>query len=64
MKAIIVSNHHITVWVSAKQLNTSHKTIENHIRRPGVVKKFDIWVPHESKEIHLTQRINICYTQF
>jgi len=23
-------------------------------------KKLDIWVPHELKEIHLTQRINIC----
>ena len=42
----------------AKQFNVLHTTIENHIRRIGLVKKLDIWIPHESKEIHLTQRIN------
>ncbi|XP_026674121.1 histone-lysine N-methyltransferase SETMAR-like [Ceratina calcarata] len=64
MKAIIESNHHITVREIAKQLNVSHTTIENHIRRLGLVKKIDIWVPHELKEIHLTQRINVCDTNF
>ena len=58
MKAIIESNHHITVREIAKQLNVSQTTIENHIRCLGLVKKLDIWVPHELKEIHLTQRIN------
>ena len=64
MKAIIESNRHITVREIAKQLNVSHATIENHIRRLGHVKKLDIWVPHKLKEIHLTQRINICDTNF
>ncbi|CAK9817932.1 Histone-lysine N-methyltransferase SETMAR [Anthophora plagiata] len=54
MKAIIESNRHITVREVAKQLNVSHTTIENHIRRVGLVKKLDIWVLHELKEIHLT----------
>jgi len=62
MKAIIESNSHITVRGIAKQLNVSHTTIENHIRRLGLVKELDIWVPHELKEIHLIQRINICDT--
>ena len=62
MKAIIASNRHITVREIAKRLNVSHTTIENHIRCLGLVKKLDIWVPHELKEIHLTQRINICDT--
>lgn len=62
MKAIIESNLHITVRESAKQLNVSLTTIENHIRRFGLVKKFDIWVPYELKEIHLTQQINNCDT--
>ena len=26
----------------------------------GYVKKLDLWVPHQLKEIHLTQRISIC----
>ena len=66
MKAIIESNRHITVREIAKQLNVSHTTIENNvqIRRLGLVKKLDIWVPHELKEIHPTQRINICDTHF
>ena len=64
MKAIIESNRHITVREITKQLNVSHTTIENHIRRLGFVKKFDIWVLHELKEIHPTQRINICDTHF
>ena len=57
MKVIIEFNRHITVREIAKQLNVSHTTIENHtcIRHLGLVKKLDIWVPHESKEIHPTQ---------
>ena len=58
MKAIIESNRHITVREFAKQLNVSHTTIENHIRRLGIDKIY-IWVPHESKGVNLTQRINI-----
>ncbi|EFN80916.1 Histone-lysine N-methyltransferase SETMAR, partial [Harpegnathos saltator] len=64
MKAIIESNRHIIVREIAKRLNVSHRTIENHIRRLELVKKLDIWVPYELKEIHLTQRINICDTHF
>ena len=64
MKAIIESIRHITVREIAKQLNVSHTTIENHMRRLQLVKKLDIWVPHELKEIHLTQHINICDTHF
>ena len=66
MKAIIESNGHITVREIAKQLNVSHTTIVNRtcIRRLELVKKLDIWVPHELKEILLTQRINICDTYF
>ena len=55
MKDIIETNRLITVRKIAKQFNVSHATIENHI---------DICVPYELKEIHLTQRINICYTHF
>ena len=30
------------------------------IQRLEVVKKLDIWIPHELKEIHLTNRKNAC----
>ncbi|XP_076230535.1 histone-lysine N-methyltransferase SETMAR [Nomia melanderi] len=64
MKAIIEFNRHITVREIAKRLNISHITIENHIKYLGFVKKLDIWGPHELKEIHLTQRTNICDMHF
>ena len=54
MKAKIESNRHITVRKIAKQLNVSHTTIENHLRRLGHVKKLDVWVSHELKDIHPT----------
>ena len=60
IKAIIESDRHISVREIAERLNVSHTTIENHLKCFGVIKKHDIWVPHELKEIHLTQRINIC----
>ena len=35
-------------------------TIDRHIQRLGLVKKLDIWISHELKEIRLTKRINAC----
>jgi len=60
IKAIIESDRHIPVREIAERLNVSHTTIENHLKCLGFVKKLDIWVPHELKEIHLTKRIHIC----
>ncbi|XP_076381130.1 histone-lysine N-methyltransferase SETMAR-like [Megalopta genalis] len=62
IKAIIESNRHITVREIAERLNVSHTAIEYHIKSLGLVKKLDVWIPHELKEIHLTQRISICDT--
>ena len=45
-------------------LKISKSTIERHIQRLGLVKKLDIWIPHELKEIHLTKRINACDLHF
>ena len=41
-----------------EMLKIPKSTIEHHIQRLGVVKKLDIWIPHELKEIHLTKRID------
>ena len=62
MKAIIDSNCHKTVRQIAKRLNLSHTIIENNIERTrlGLFMKQNIDVPEELKEIHSTQRINIC----
>ena len=43
-----------------EMLKIPKSTIDRHIQRLGLVKKLDIWIPHELKEIHLTKRINAC----
>ena len=43
-----------------EMLQIPKSTIDRHIQRLGLVKKLDIWIPHELKEIHLTKRINPC----
>ena len=35
-------------------------TIDRHKQRLRLVKKRDIWMPHELKEIHFTKRMNAC----
>ena len=42
------------------QKSTIHRQIKIH----GLVKKLDIWVPHELKEIHLTNPFNACDMHF
>lgn len=59
LKAIIESIMLLTVREVAKQVNVSHKTIENPIKRQGLVKNLDISV-HRT-HIH---RVNICDTHF
>ena len=41
-----------------EMLKIPKSTIDRHIQRFGLVKKLNIWIPHELKEIHLTKRIN------
>lgn len=58
--ALIESDRHVTEREIGEKLNIPQSTIHDHIRRLGLVKKLDIWVPHELKEIHLTNRFNVC----
>ena len=41
-------------------LKIPKSTIDRHIQHLGLVKKLDIWIRHELKEIHLIKRINAC----
>ena len=54
IKPIIESDHHVTMRGIEEMLKISKTTIYRHIQRLGLVKKLDIWIPHELKEIHLT----------
>ena len=41
-------------------LKIPKSTIDRHMKFHRLVKKLNIWIPHELKEIHLTKRINAC----
>ena len=60
IKVIIKSDRHVTVRKIKEMLKIPKSTIHRHIQRLGLVKKLDIWIPHELKEIYLTKRINAC----
>nr|KAF7392484.1 hypothetical protein H0235_017483 [Vespula pensylvanica] len=44
----------------AEELNVSHRCIQKKLKQLGYVKKLDLWVPHQLKEIHSMQLISIC----
>nr|XP_033203677.1 histone-lysine N-methyltransferase SETMAR-like [Bombus vancouverensis nearcticus] len=60
IKAIIDSDRRSTTREIAEKLNVSHTCIEKKLKQLGYMKKLGLWVPHQLKEIHLTQRISIC----
>ena len=60
IKAIIDSDRHSTTREIAEKPDVSHTCTEERLKQFGYVKKFDLYVPHRPKEIHLTQRISIC----
>nr|BAO79476.1 transposase [Amegilla dulcifera]BAO79481.1 transposase [Amegilla dulcifera]BAO79484.1 transposase [Amegilla dulcifera] len=60
IKTIIDSDYHSIIRDIAEKLNVSHTCIEKKLKMLGYVKKLDLWLPHQLKEIHLTQSISIC----
>ena len=58
IKVIIESESHVTVREIGEIFKIPKSIIDHHIQRLGLVKKLDIWIPHELKEIHSTKRIN------
>ena len=60
IKAIIESNRHVTVREIKEILKIPKSTTDRYMERFRPVKKFDIWIPNELKEIHSTKRINAC----
>ena len=58
IEAIIEWDRHVTVPEIEKMLKISKSIIDHYIQRLGPVKKLDIWISHELKEILLTKRIN------
>ena len=52
IKALIELQHHVTMREIEEQLEIPKSIVYRHIKSLELVKKLDIWVPHELKEIH------------
>lgn len=50
----------VTVPEIARKLNSPKTTVDDQWKQLGYLKNFDIWTPHELKEVYLTKRTNIC----
>jgi len=53
MKALVQANKHLMVRKLATALKVSVGSVHGYLKSLGFVKKFDVWVSHELKEIHL-----------
>lgn len=62
IQALLDENRRYSTRKMSDKLSVSHTTVESHLKKLGYVSKLDVWVPHNLKEIHLTKRINICYS--
>ncbi|XP_025264338.1 histone-lysine N-methyltransferase SETMAR-like [Camponotus floridanus] len=60
IKALVQANKHSTVRELATALKVSIGSVHGHLKSLGFVKKLNVWVPHQLKEIHLTKRMNVC----
>ncbi|XP_043498852.1 histone-lysine N-methyltransferase SETMAR-like [Polistes fuscatus] len=60
IKAIIDSDRYSTTRDIAEKLNVSNTCIEKKLQKLGYVRKLDLWIPRQLKEIHLAQCISIC----
>ena len=60
MKALVQANKHSTVRELAIALKVSVGSVHGYLKSLGFIKKLDVWVPHELKEIHLTNRMSVC----
>ncbi|XP_037884454.1 histone-lysine N-methyltransferase SETMAR-like [Glossina fuscipes] len=52
IKIIIEADRHVTTRKIAEKLNVSYTAIEKRLKRVGLVKKLDIWVPHDLNNVN------------
>jgi len=55
IKELVQANKHSTVRELATALKVSVGSVHGHLKSLGFIKKLDVRVPHELKEIHLTK---------
>jgi len=57
---VLQANKHSTVREFAIALKVSVGSVHGHLKSLGFIKKLDVWLPHELKEIHLMNRMSVC----
>ena len=60
MKALVQANKYSMVRELVTALKVSVESVHDHLKSLGFVKELDVWVSHELKEIHLTNRMSVC----
>jgi len=60
MKALNDSDRHLMTTEIEHKLNINQSTVSRHLKKLGMVKKLDVWVPHKLSEKNLMDRISAC----
>lgn len=56
----VQQDRHMSSDDIAKELKIEHQMVLNHLEKIGYRKKFDVWVPYDSKLCNSFERISIC----
>lgn len=56
----IMEDQRITTRQIAEELHIAHSTVSRQIKKLGLTKKLDIWVPHRLSDKNVIDRIAIC----
>ena len=60
IKVLLNENPYLTARDIAEDLQISHTSVLNHIRKIGYVNRLDAWVPYALTEAQLARRTEIC----
>ena len=60
IKVLLDENPYLTARDIAEDLQISHTSVLNHIRKIGYVNRLDAWVPYALTEAQLARRTEIC----
>lgn len=58
--ALVENDRHLTTDEIGERLNVDRTTVADHLKRLGMVRNMDIWLPHELTERNLMDRVETC----
>jgi len=57
---LVERDRHSSSRSIGQELGMSHQTVINYLKKLGVTKKLDVWVPHELTQKNIFGRIDAC----